>query len=212
MSASQRDIKRLAQKELKDLGFYGGVIDGLWGKISEAAHSQYELSKAPKGITLAPPASDYYSVKKVFGEPCDSKNLTTIQLPYEMKLSWDKGVSINKVSCHRLIATQLTAALKELLEDKGLDWITEHGLDLYGGIYACRRIRGGQSTSKHSWGIAIDLNPDANGLRTPYQNGLQGKPGYATMPQEAIDIFKKHGFKNLGEAIGRDAMHFEYTR
>lgn len=63
---------------------------------------------------------------------------------------------------------------------------------------------GGQSL--HSWGIAIDINPDRN----PYELGNYDAPT-TDIPQSIIDIFKKHGFFWGGDWPGeRDPMHFEW--
>jgi hypothetical protein len=106
--------------------------------------------------------------------------------------------------CHRKVKDSLEAVLKDLLDTFGLPYLTEYGLDVYGGCYNFRKKRGGGSYSKHAWGVAIDINPAENGLHTPW-------PEEATMPADVIDLFERHGWKSLGSLIGRDAMHFEAT-
>lgn len=64
----------------------------------------------------------------------------------------------------------------------------------------------GGGKSLHSWGIAIDINPEQN----PYQPGNYGPP-QTDIPQKVIDIFKKYGFAWGGDWPGeRDPMHFEW--
>lgn len=41
MTASSKDIKKLAQAYLRDQGFYSGDIDGIWGKLSKKAFTRY---------------------------------------------------------------------------------------------------------------------------------------------------------------------------
>lgn len=65
---------------------------------------------------------------------------------------------------------------------------------------------GGGGRSLHSWGIAIDINPESN----PYQRGNYGPP-QTDIPEQVINIFKKYGFAWGGDWAGeRDAMHFEW--
>ena len=184
-------------------GTYSGAIDGIWGKKSEAAYQA--LFPQIESSNIQPPNADFYSVKRVFGAPGNESNLVTFTFPYLMVLAWDKRTMVKRSRCHKLIKEPLVAALQELLDTYGTAWIKQHGLHLFGGIYNFRKTRGGKSTSKHSWGIAIDLNPDSNGNRVPW-------PSKATMPIEAIKIFEKHGFKSAARAWGRDAMHFQYTK
>ncbi len=41
MSASAKDIRKLAQAFLRDQGFYSGDVDGIWGKLSNKAFVRY---------------------------------------------------------------------------------------------------------------------------------------------------------------------------
>ena len=75
----------------------------------------------------------------------------------------------------------------------------------YAGCYNPRPMRGGNRPSKHSWGAAIDLDPDHNGLKTSW-------PVAATMPIEVMEEFAREGWIGLGWQIGRDSMHFQPTR
>ncbi len=140
-----------------------------------------------------------------YGQPGDVKNFTVINLPYPMKVAWDLKISIKKMQCHKLIADKLLAVFNEILQVYGLEKIQELGIDLYGGCYNYRKMRGGTEWSRHSWAIAIDLSPVANSLKVPWKKAQFSKPEYKPM----IDIFYKNGFKNLGIEKGYDAMHFE---
>jgi len=142
-----------------------------------------------------------------YGKPDDdgSDYLVTINLPYPMRLSWDIKTSVSKIRVHKLIADKLKLVFQELLNHYGLAEIQRLGIDLFGGCFAFRKMRGGSDYSRHSWGIAIDLDPERNGLKTTWAKAQFSKPEYKPM----IDIFYKHGFVNLGKEKNYDTMHFE---
>ena len=141
-----------------------------------------------------------------YGIPSKNPNyLVTLNLPYPMRLSWDKNVKVNKIQCHKLAASKLDSIFKEILSTYGYEKIVELGIDLYGGCFNFRAMRGGSEYSRHSWGIAIDLDPERNQLKTKWSNAQFSKPEYKPM----IDIFYKNGFVSLGKEKGFDAMHFE---
>lgn len=143
-----------------------------------------------------------------YGKPGDASNIITIPLPFPMRLAWDPHVVVTKISCHKLIAPNLTAALAEILDQYGHDRIKELGIDLYGGCVNVRLMRGSKTKwSRHSWGIAIDLSPALNGLKTPWKKAQFSKPEYTSM----VNIFYKHGFFNLGKEKNYDSMHFEIS-
>lgn len=141
---------------------------------------------------------------KTFGEA--GKNLVTIDLPYPMRLAWETHTTVSKITCHTKVASALTAVFNDLLATYGLDKIKELGIDLYGGCYNYRLMRGSATKlSKHSWGTAIDLDPERNQLKENHTTARFARPEYKPM----IDIFYKHNFLGLGKEKDYDWMHFE---
>ena len=143
---------------------------------------------------------------QIYGQPNQQGSyLTTIQLPFPMRLAWDKKTTVNKMRVHKKVAQDFINVFNELLQVYGLAKIQELGIDLFGGCFAFRAMRGGSDYSRHSWGIAIDLDPERNQLKTPYLKSNFSKQEY----KKLHEIFEKHGFINLGKQKGYDAMHFE---
>jgi hypothetical protein len=142
-----------------------------------------------------------------YGKPTqDGKQyLVSIALPFPMRLAWDKSTSVNKIRCHKLVAQNLSNALTEILQVYGLAKIKELGIDLFGGCFNFRQMRGGSDYSRHSWGVAIDLDPERNQLKETSATARFARPEYKAM----IDIFYKHGFVSLGREKNYDWMHFE---
>lgn len=144
-------------------------------------------------------------IRAKYGLPGDVKNLVMIDLPYPMRLAWDPHVVVTRIQCHRLIAEPLKAVFADILAHYGIAKIKELGIDLYGGCYAYRLMRGGDDLSHHSWAICIDLDPARNKLRESHKTARFARPEYKPM----IDIFYKHGFFSLGREKDYDWMHFE---
>jgi hypothetical protein len=131
--------------------------------------------------------------------------LVSIKLPYPMRLAWDVNSKVTRMSCHKLVADKFLAVFNDLLAHYGLVKIQELGIDLTGGCFNFRKMRGGSDWSKHSWGIAIDLDPARNQLKESSRTARFARPEYKPM----IDIFYKHGFISLGVEKNFDWMHFE---
>ena len=143
---------------------------------------------------------------QIYGQPNQQGSyLTTIQLPFPMRLAWDKKTTVNKMRVHKKVAQDFIDVFNELLQVYGLAKIQELGIDLFGGCFNFRAMRGGSDYSRHSWGIAIDLDPERNQLKTPYLKSNFSKQEY----KKLHEIFEKHGFINLGKQKGYDAMHWE---
>jgi len=145
-------------------------------------------------------------IKKIYGQPNqEGTYLVTIDLPYPMRLAWDKKVKVKKMRCHKLVAQDFLNVFNELLETYGYEKIVELGIDLFGGCFNFRAMRGGSDWSTHSWGIAIDLDPERNKLKETDRTARFARPEY----KEMIDIFYKHGFISLGVEKNYDWMHFQ---
>ena len=142
-----------------------------------------------------------------YGKPTQngSPYLVSIKLPYPMRLAWDLNTKVTTMRCHKLVAPNFLAAFTEILAVYGLPKIQELGIDLFGGCFNYRQMRGGTEFSRHAWGIAIDLDPARNQLKETAKTARFARPEYQPM----IDIFYKHGFKSLGREKNYDWMHFE---
>ena len=103
---------------------------------------------------------------------------------------------LGRMTCHKVMLAQLTAALREVAA-RGL------GDKVYqtAGCYYPRFIAGTTQLSLHSFGIAIDINSLEN------QRGTVGQ-----MDRTVVDIFKKWGFAWGGDWGYTDPMHFEMNR
>jgi hypothetical protein len=131
--------------------------------------------------------------------------LMTIQLPYPMRLAWDTDTLVHSMRCHKLVGARFLAVFNEIHRVYGYDRIKELGIDLFGGCFNFRKMRGGNDWSTHSWGIAIDLDPSRNQLKETSKTARFARPEYKAM----IDIFYKHGFESLGREKNYDWMHFQ---
>lgn len=148
------------------------------------------------------------NIIKTYGQPGDTKNLTMINLPFPMVIDWDRKTTTSKMQVHKLAAPSLTKIFKEILEVYGLDEIKRLGINLFGGSYNFRQMRGGTEWSVHSWALAIDLDPSRNSLKATKKTAQFAKPEYKKM----IDIFYKHGWYSLGVEKDYDWMHFQFVK
>jgi hypothetical protein len=151
------------------------------------------------------PTTDQLSAKYGKVNKTGKGYLVWIDLPYPMRIAWDRNKKIKRFQCHKLIATRLLNVFNELLAHYGYNTIVELGIDLYGGCFNYRLMRGGSELSTHSWAIAIDLDPDRNLLHESSKTARFARPEYKMM----IDIFYQNGFINLGVEKNYDYMHFQ---
>ena len=145
---------------------------------------------------------------KKYGEPGDVSNFTVIQLPYPMRIAWDIKSTVTKMQCHKLVAEDFKNIFADLLQHYTLPKIQELGIDLFGGCYNFRQMRGGTEWSVHSWAVAIDLDPARNQLHETSSTARFARPEYKDM----IDIFYKHNFQSLGKEKNYDWMHFQIAK
>ena len=82
--------------------------------------------------------------------------------------------------------------------DRGLDGHVD--ADQFAGCHASRLIAPDGAASRHAWGIAVDLNADAN---------QHGQP--SVQDPRLIETMARWGFTWGGFWLVPDPMHFEYV-
>jgi D-alanyl-D-alanine carboxypeptidase len=124
--------------------------------------------------------------------------LDRVALPFALPLSWDISRSVRQFTCHKLLLPVFTRVFGDI-HNAGL----QSKLSSFGGCFAFRPQRTGTKLSAHSWGIAVDLNPETN------QQGTAGN-----MDSSVVTIFRQAGFEWGGSWQGRrrDPMHFQFCR
>lgn len=130
---------------------------------------------------------------------------TKITLPFDMVLAWDKSVTVRQMSLHTKVAASAARVFDKVAAIYGPNDRKSLGLDVFGGSLNVRRKRGGTSYSMHSWGIAIDFDPERNQLQW-------GKPQARLSHDDAIPFWKAweaEGWLSLGRARNFDWMHIQ---
>jgi hypothetical protein len=171
----------------------GTTPDGFWGPRSAEACRQHLFAMMPRPSPW--PAADDKSMRSRYGAPNDEKNLTRIDVT-GLGIKY-QGQPVRSLHCHRLVAASLLSILREIASGPHASVLGQ-----YAGCYAPRNMRGGSRPSKHAWGVAVDLDPDNNGLRMAWPTGSK-------MPLDVMEVFARHGWTSAGAFWGRDAMHFE---
>lgn len=136
------------------------------------------------------------------------ENQTSLVLPYTLKLAWDTSVEIKRITCHQKVAGSLHKIFENTLKVYGEKDLRKLRLDLFGGCLNVRKMRGGSSWSTHSWGAAVDLDPDRNQLRWGRDRASFARKEY----EEFWKIVEKEGWVSLGRRRNFDWMHFQACR
>ncbi len=131
------------------------------------------------------------------------------------KRKWVEFPILGRLTVHELAVEALQRALQDI-QDAGLaGQIDVSNTRTVGGTYVCRGVRGGSTASPHSWGIAIDINPNHH-----LRNGRDVLDTSDTNYEEAVPpslaaiapYFTRLGFTWGGHWVSpRDPMHFEVT-
>ena len=174
----------------------GTTPDGFWGEKSIAKCREYMESLMPKDHPW--PTSDQASLTKFYGRAGDESMLVNLDV-HDLGMRYD-GRDVKTLRCHHKVAPSLRRILEKIAAGPHA-WV----LKKYAGVYNYRPMRGGSLPSMHARGAAIDLAYDTNGNREHW-------PSRSDMPIEVMEIFAREGWKNLGWAIGRDAMHSQASR
>lgn len=124
------------------------------------------------------------------------QHLTSIHLPFPLTLSWDRSRKVEHITCHTLLQSVFEGVFASLERLQLQSKVTT-----FSGCFCFRPKRTGTRLSAHSWGIAIDLNPESN------EQGTKGD-----MDSEVVSVFKNAQFTWGGDWSGAacDPMHFQF--
>ncbi|HEY8544096.1 MAG TPA: M15 family metallopeptidase [Acidimicrobiales bacterium] len=116
-----------------------------------------------------------------------SENLVTVDLP-----------RLGTVRCHRAVVDAIRGALAEI-EAANLGHLVDP--DGFAGCWSPRLVLAeGDAVSHHAWGVALDVNYDAN------------PTGRASLQDtRLVDVFRRWGFTWGGQWLVTDPAHFEYV-
>ncbi|CAN7446487.1 M15 family metallopeptidase [Pararhizobium sp. LjRoot235] len=137
-----------------------------------------------------------------------AQNQKQIEVPFDMYLAWSKSTRLKRMTLHSRVAEsalqvlQRVGALYSAAERRAL------GVDLFGGSLNVRKMRGGNSYSMHSWGIAIDFDPERNQLNVHRPNARLSHP-------DAVAFWvawESASWLSLGRARDFDWMHVQAAR
>lgn len=197
-----------------------GKLDGYWGPQTEFAFG--ELLQVlvegrepetwrpedlpdynPNGWPRQTPQESLYQFYGGVGE-----NQTSIDLPYPHKLSWNKARVVHRFQCHERVSGSLERVLSRVLDAYGMEEIRRLRLDLWGGCLNVRNMRGGTRYSLHSWGIAVDYDPERNRLEWGRDRAHFARPAYDTWWR----LWEEEGWLSLGRHRNFDWMHIQAAK
>jgi hypothetical protein len=136
------------------------------------------------------------------------ENQTKLEVPYKLKLAWAPSTTLTKITCHEKVAKSLYSIFENTLKTYGEKEISKLRLDLFGGCLNVRKMRGGSSWSIHSWGAAVDFDPDNNQLKWTKDKASFAKKEYDNFWK----IVEKEGWVSLGRERNYDWMHIQSAR
>lgn len=135
----------------------------------------------------------------------EAANLVYVKAPFDMRYEGTllkKGVRIHK-NCADSLKRVFDAIWKAAGQSQAK--IDAWGVSIYGGGYTYKLMKSGKALSMHSWGCAIDLDPERNGYKDT-------TPNFANIP-EVVAAFDAEGWEWGGRWKDPcDGMHFQAAR
>lgn len=232
-SINNVDIRRLSKKRrliavcqhiLNSKGFEAGSVDGYAGHNTNNAYEAWEYKKIhgkkesvkrkPAPYKPSKPSGGYIPTQaecpSYYGKTRKQveSQLVTITVPFYFVIAWNKRQKTNKLRLHKKCAQRFKDAWTEVYKHYGDAGMKKLGLNVQGGTFIWRKMRGGSRLSMHSYGCAQDVHPKGNGLRVGCPQAKFCKPEYKAF----LDIMEKHGCLPAIRLWGKDAMHFQVAR
>ena len=199
-----------------------GTIDGFWGPQTAWAadalaeklqngfiHAWRDVEPIEANPHQFPKQSQMTNFYGPHGTPGGrSPDLVSVPCPWPLKIAWNKAQRRSGFRVHRKVADSLGEVVERVHDHYGLKEIERLGFDLFGGDYNPRKMRGGSSWSTHSWGIAIDFDPERNRLKWGRGRASFAHPDCA----DFWEIWERQGWTSLGRVKNFDWMHVQAAR
>jgi hypothetical protein len=134
--------------------------------------------------------------------------LVNVDWPYEHRLSWQLDRKIRRFKCHEKVRDNISRVLTNVLENYGAEEIRILRLDVWGGCFNIRPIRGGTEPSMHIWGIAMDYDPNRNKLRWNSDKAVFAREEY----RRWWEFREEEEWVSLGRSRNFDWMHVQAAR
>ena len=224
--------RKVAEEQFKYLkaGIEVGAIDGYDGPQTKYARSVYDARQKENKLVetwrdlpmedISPakftnrtwpnrnkwPKQNESSMNQFFGAV--GTNQVQAKMPFEMVVAWDPRQKVREFSCNRLVKEPIERIFNRTLEYYGYEKIVNLRLHYFGGCFNVRKMRGGSAWSVHSWGCAVDIDPERNDLNTPWKDAELSKPAYDKFWEFVYD----EGAISLGIERNFDAMHFQFAQ
>lgn len=191
MSEILKDIQRLV----------GTTPDGVYGPKTETAIASV------LGVQSILPQSLIRTGDTIYGLAGDEELLVNVPVPDEYPLTYE-GKRVSTIRVHYLVADKMTNILRETAEVYGPDIAKlAPGLCVYSGSYNNRSVSNGTKKSMHAWGLAIDMDAEANAYVFNHTKARLARAEYSKF----WDIVAKHGGFSLGKHSDCDWMHFQFA-
>jgi peptidoglycan hydrolase-like protein with peptidoglycan-binding domain len=136
------------------------------------------------------------------------KNQTSIEVPFDMFLAWDKSDRVRRITLHKKVAASAARVFQTIAATYSVQERRDIGINLFGGSLNVRKMRGGSAWSMHSWGIAIDFDPERNQLKWGAPKARLSRPDAIAFWQ----AWEAEGWLSLGRAKNYDWMHVQAAR
>lgn len=141
--------------------------------------------------------------RSFYGSP--GVNHSRLILPFEMRIAWDKGTIIKSFTINKKCLESATKVFQKIAETYSDKERKNLGLDLFGGCFNNRVMRGGTELSMHAFACAIDFDPERNQLKWGKEK--------ARLAQKDCELFWKfweqEGWTSLGRKRNYDWMHIQ---
>jgi hypothetical protein len=218
--SGKRKAVAFVQLLAKENDIETGEMDGYWGPQTEYAFEVLErvviLGEMPEiwrpeelpdeNPNGWPRQSIGDNLMAFFGNP--GEHQTIIELPYPHRLAWNKRKRIHRFQCHEKVHDSLLRVLVRVLDVFGVEDIRKLRLDLWGGCFNVRKMRGGTRRSLHSWGIAVDYDPERNKLKWGRDRAAFARTEYDVWWR----LWEEEGWVSLGRHRNFDWMHIQAAK